>query len=149
MYSEAMLDSYLLPTLMNATIILLLKKDKDPLLHSSYRPISVLNVDYKIVSKILALYLQHVLSQIISSDQTGFMLGTVHKVVVLDVEKTFDRVQWKYLFEVMERLDLGCDFISRIKLLYSSPIASAQMNNLILSPFQLHCGTKQICATNF
>lgn len=75
MYNEALLFGHLPPTLNNAAITLLLKKDKDPTLCSSFRPISLLNVDYKILAKILALRLQHVLPGIISSDQTGFMLG--------------------------------------------------------------------------
>ena len=74
-YNEALSLGQLPPTLTNTTITLLLKKDEDPLLCSSFRPISLLNVDYKILAKILALRLQGVLPQIISPDQTGFMLG--------------------------------------------------------------------------
>lgn len=115
MYNEALSLGQLPPTLTNATITLLLKKDKDPLLCSSFRPISLLNVDYKILAKILALRLQQVLPGIISLDQTGFMLGrqsfhntrrllnilnmpssSIPEVVVsLDAEKAFDRVEWE------------------------------------------------------
>lgn len=53
-YNEAF-DSLRLPlTLTQATISLILKKDKDPLQCSSFRPISLLNVDYKLLAKILA-----------------------------------------------------------------------------------------------
>ena len=63
------------PTLSEANISLLLKKDKDPLECSNYRPISLLNVDQKILAKVLASRLQQALSALISTDQTGFMAG--------------------------------------------------------------------------
>lgn len=74
MYNESCSEGCLPPTLSEASISLLLKSDKDPLLCSSYRSISLLNVDLKILSKIIAQRLQQVLSSIISTDQTGFML---------------------------------------------------------------------------
>lgn len=97
--------------------------DKDPLLCNNYRPISLLNVAFKILSIVPALRLQRVMSLIISLDQTAFMLGrqsfhntrrllnilkmpssnTPEMVVSLDAEKAFDRVEWRYLFEAMER----------------------------------------------
>lgn len=165
MYNEALSLGRLPPTLNNATITLLLKKDKDPLLCSSFRPISLLNVDYKILAKILALRLQKVLPGIISADQTGFMLGrhsfhntrrllnilnmpsssTPEILVSLDAEKAFDRVEWRFLFEMMDRFGLGSGFISWVKLLYSSPVASVQTNNVLSPSFRLHRGTRQGC----
>lgn len=59
-YNESFLLGRLPKTMSEASISLLVKKDKDPLLCSSYRPISLLNVDFKILSKILALRLQQV-----------------------------------------------------------------------------------------
>lgn len=72
MYNEAFALGYLPDTLSEASISLLLKKDKDPLLCSSYRPISLLNVDFKILSKILVLRLETVVSPIIDLDQTVY-----------------------------------------------------------------------------
>ena len=162
MYNEALSLGRLPPTLTNATVTLLLKKYKDPLLCSSYRPISLLNVDYKILAKILALRL---LPGIISVDQTGFMLGrhsfhntrrllniltmpsssTPEIVVSLDTEKVFDRVEWEFLFEMMDRFGLGSGFISWLKLLYSSPTASIQTNNVLSPSLPLRRGTRQGC----
>ncbi len=105
-----------LPAMLSvASISVLLRKDKDPTLCSSYRPVSLLNVDCKILAKVLALCLQCVMSSIISLDQTGFMSGrhsffntrrlfdivfsptsnTPEVIVVLDVEKAFD---WVFYF---------------------------------------------------
>lgn len=45
----------------------------------------------------------------------------------------------------MDRFGLGAGFISWIKLLYSSPVASVQTNDTISPPFQLHRGARQGC----
>lgn len=62
-------------TLMQASISLIHKKDKDPLNCTSYRPISLLPVDVKILAKILAGRLESIMPSIISEDQTGFIKG--------------------------------------------------------------------------
>lgn len=63
----------------------------------------------------------------------------------LDAEKAFDREEWKFLFEMMDRFGLGSGFISWVKLLYSSPVASVQTNNVLSPSFQLHRSTRQGC----
>lgn len=68
------LDRGALPqTLTKASITLLLKPGKEESDCSSYRPISLLNSDYKMLAKILAIRLKSVMFDIISSNQTGFM----------------------------------------------------------------------------
>lgn len=158
--------SILPPTLRQASISLLLKKGKDPLNCSSYRPISLLNVDIKILAKVLALRLESVLPTIISSDQTGFIKNrqsffNVRRVfnilyssslsqrpevlLSLDAEKAFDRVEWGYLLYALRRFGFGEVFISWIKLLYTSPLASVRTNNTLSSYFPLQRGTRQGC----
>lgn len=53
--------------------LLVLKKGKDPAECSSYRPISLLNIDAKILAKVLAHRLENILPTIISDDQTVFV----------------------------------------------------------------------------
>ncbi|CAJ0951192.1 unnamed protein product [Ranitomeya imitator] len=62
-------------TFYEANIILLKKEGKDPLECGSYRPISLVNVDYKVFTKILATRLNSVILDLIHPDQTGFMPG--------------------------------------------------------------------------
>lgn len=61
------------PTLYNADIALNLKPDRDDTNPASYRPISMLNMDFKIFTKILANRLNHCIESLIHRDQTGFI----------------------------------------------------------------------------
>lgn len=56
-------------------ITLIPKKNKDRRYMSSWPPITLLNVDYKILSKCLSKRLLGVLSLLVHEDQTGFMPG--------------------------------------------------------------------------
>ena len=51
------------------------KKDAEPFLIKNWRPITLLNCDYKIAAKALANRLKKVLPKLVNSDQTGFMKG--------------------------------------------------------------------------
>lgn len=129
----------------------------------SYRTISL--VDLKILSKISAQRLQQVLLSIISTDQTGFMLGrhsfhntrrllnivsspgsNIPEVIIsLDAEKALDRVEWDFFFYVLQKICFHLEFISWIKLLYVNPVASVHTNGLQCPSFPLYRGTRQGC----
>lgn len=163
--SDSLKQGKLPSTFHEACITLILKEGKDPTECSSYRPVSLLNVDVKILAKVLARRLENIMPSIISEDQTGFIktrqpyfnirrlfniLYTSSEavpecVLSLDAEKAFDRVEWTYLFKVLEKFDLGPRFISWIKLLYSSPTASVLTNSQRSQPFSLQRGTRQGC----
>lgn len=72
-FEESFSSGTLPPTMQQAVISLILKKKKDPLDCGSYRPISLLNVDNKILAKMLARRLETVLPCVICNDQTGFI----------------------------------------------------------------------------
>ena len=132
MFTESYNSGILPNTLNQACISLLLKKGKDPLSCGSYRPISLLNVDFKLLSKLLARRLEIVLPSMISLDQTGFIhsrhsfnlrkgLNVVNNpppialpeaLIALDAEKVFDRVEWDYLFFILVKFGFGERFVS-------------------------------------
>ena len=72
-YKESLQHGTLPPTLRQASISLLLKKGKDPVLYRSYRPLSLINVDAKILAKALAYRLENIVPTIVSPEQTGFV----------------------------------------------------------------------------
>lgn len=166
MYTESLERGFLPETLTQASIILLLKRDKDPKLCGSYRPLSLQNVDAKILAKVLASRIENILPKIISDEQTGFIRGrqlffnvrtllniinlkhssqTPEVVISLDAEKVFDHVKWEYLFTVLQKFGFGDNFIKWIHLLYASPQASVHTNNNRSSYFRLGRGTRQGC----
>lgn len=165
LFAECQENSTLPPTFYQASISLLLKKDKDPLEPGSYRAISLLNSDYKILTKLLAQRMEGPLQVVIHSDQTGFisnrhsffnirqLLNVLYSpaskdpevVVSFDAEKAFDRVEWDYLINALPRFGFGPKFVIWIKTLYSSPMASVRSNNISSEYFPLQRGTRQGC----
>lgn len=141
MYEDSLQNGALPPTLREAVIISLSKPDKLPNNCDSYRPLSLINVDNKILAKILASRILPLLPTMIRPDQAGFIPGrhTAHNLrllfavmhhldpdvqavaTLLDVTKPFDSLAWEYLFPLLKRLGLSLTFFWYIQFLYSLP----------------------------
>ncbi len=166
MFNHSFDQSKLPSSLTQAHITVLLKPNKDALYFNSYRPISLLNVDFNILSKVLASRIEYIIPDIISQDQTGFikgrhsfinirtLLNVVHSpasesnpevVISLDAEKAFDRIEWNYLFAILEKFGFGSKFISWIHLLYHQLKAAVVTNKMVSQYFSLSRGTRQGC----
>ncbi|KAF7653218.1 hypothetical protein LDENG_00086010, partial [Lucifuga dentata] len=133
---------------------------------SSYRPISVLDLDLKLIAKILASRLGKILPSIINSDQTGFIRGRYSShnvrrllnimqhsylyspdalVISLDAEKAFDRLEWPYLFLTLSKFGVGEGFVKWVQILYTSPLSTVITNGLRTKNFHIGHGTRQGC----
>ena len=119
-------------------VITLLPKEGDLTILKSWRPISLLCCDVKIVSKILALRLQPLMIKIISPAQycirdrsivectsgirdVMYFCGTNNisgAAINLDWEKAFDRVNWSFLMKIMNRMGFPTFIINWIKVLH-------------------------------
>lgn len=150
----------------DALICLIPKDGKDPQHCKNYRPLSLVNVDYKIFSKALALRLESHLPILLGKEQSGFVKGRLlsdntrlffnilskvshisHPLaaVALDAEKAFDRVEWPYLFQTLKWFGFGPKIIAMISILYSNPRAAICVNGGISPYFQLGRGVRQGC----
>lgn len=165
MFEEAYESGTLPPTLRTALITLIPKPGKPPTERGSYRPISLMCCDTKILCKALARRLERYVPSLIPNDQNGFVLGRQafhnirrllnilyekydakdNAILSLDAEKAFDRIEWKYLMEVLARFGLGDSYLKWLRLLYTNPTAEILKNNQISQPFRLHRGTRQGC----
>lgn len=71
------------PEALLAHILVIPKEGKDPTVPQSYRPISLLNTNIKILAKILANQLKYLMPHIIHPDQTGFITGVRLEIIQL------------------------------------------------------------------
>lgn len=112
---------------LNYGIITLLPKVKVANKIQQYRPICLLNCLYKLITKTLTIRLESVADKIIHGNQTTFMKGRnimtgilclheiLHEILKLDFEKAYDKVNWKLLFECMEKRGFNQKWCSWIK----------------------------------
>ena len=157
-----------LPLSLRQCYITLLCKDKTKAdLLTNWRPISLLNCDYKILSKVLSLRLRRVIGEIVHQDQTCSVPGrsiqdNVHlirnlieyvndknmpaAIISLDQSKAFDRVSHEYLFKVLHGFGFGAHFISLVKLLYSNIYSSVLVNGFVSDEFPIQCSVRQGCS---
>lgn len=91
LFSESSRRGKLPDTMSEALIVVIPKPTKDPTLCSSYRPISLLNVDAKLLAKVLANRLNLVITALIHRDQTGFMPGRGTDINIRRLHTHIDR----------------------------------------------------------
>ena len=143
-----------------ALIILLYKKGQREDIRN-WRPISLSNTDVKIISKILAERVRKVLPYIIHNNQCGCVkgrkigqgirlvddifenLGKKGLILIKDEEKAFDRVEWEWLFFVLQKFNFGDYFINWIKILYKDMKSAVLTNGYISEYFPLTRGIRQ------
>lgn len=151
-------------------IVLYKKKDrKDP---RNYRPITLLNSDYKIFTRILAQRLKKVVHEFVSETQKGFtphtfiaensiILKTIEAylnddnyedrqgiILSLDMEKAFDRVSYNFLIDSLNSLNFGVRFLNWMNILYNHkhpPMRRMYINGQYSKFFPIGSGVAQGC----
>ena len=130
----------------------------------NWRPVCLLNADYKLLSKVLAERIKSVLPKIIHSDQKGGVDGRYigeniwliedilyemenensdAVILMLDMEKAFDRVEWGWLFKVLAYFNIGERFISWLMTIYQHAQCSILTNGIQSEYFPISRGIRQ------
>ena len=118
-------QSSTMPLHLNETLITLIPKHPRAYCLASFRPISLCNIVYKVVTKIVVKRLRHFLPKLISPLQTAFVLRrmgldnmiiaqelihtmtlkkgkTGFMAIKIDLEKVYDRLKWYFIRDVLE-----------------------------------------------
>lgn len=140
------------------------KSNKDRQYLKNWRPISLLNCSYKLASACLANRLKKVLPDLISKDQTGFMAGRyigenirivydlLHYteienipgiLLLIDFEKAFDSVSWKFIDKVLDFFNFGSSFKSWINTFNTNTNSCVHINGHLSERFFLQRGCRQ------
>ena len=150
----------------NTSVIkIIYKKTGEIYLLTNYRPISLINVDIKILTKALANRLKYILPSIIHVSQTA-VFGrkidqTIHTIrdlidiankedeqaafIFLDQEKAFDRVNHDFLYKTMRAFGIGEGFIQWVSKIYSNASAVLNINGFLSKQIALKRGVRQGC----
>ena len=147
-------------------IKLIPKKDAELFYIKNWRPITLLNTDYKIAAKALANRIKSVLPSIINNDQTGFMknrfIGENIRLIdgiiqyaakenipglmlFIDFEKAFDSLEWSFIVNSLRFFGFGPSIINWVKVLNCETESCVLNNGWSTNFFQTLRGVRQGC----
>ena len=166
-YKEAIENNCLSPS-QRIGVVTLIPKPKPPpeLIHlKNWRPITLLNVDYKIFAHIVKNKFVKALPHVISHVQSGFQAGksTTDNLILMslmidhfdknpengglllqvDFEKAFDTVDHSFLFKVLEHMGFGTYLTNLVKIAFHGCFSYLNINGYLSSPVYLGRGLHQ------
>ena len=140
------------------------KEEKDRRYLKNWRPISLLNIDYKIASGAIAARIKKVLPSIISDTQKGYMKGRFigentrllydimnqlenenryGLLLLIDFEKAFDSIDWTFVEETLKSFNFGDSVCKWFKLFCNNSKSCVINNGHMSSFFRLERGCRQ------
>ena len=165
-YNEAFTKGQLSISQRRGVICLIPKDDSDLTELSNWRPLTLLNVDYKILAKAIGQRIESKLSSLIHSDQTGFIKGrfigqnvrllndimeyTEAKnlpgiLLFIDFRKAFDTIEWNLLHKCIELYNFGPNIRKWISILYNNVESGVMNAGFRTNYFKVSRGVRQGC----
>ena len=147
-------------------ITLLPKDDSELLLLQNWRPMTLLNVDYKIASKAIAGQIEPIPSKLVHPDQTGFIKGryigenvrlisdimeqtqannTPGILISVDFKKAFDSLEWPCIQSALKKFNFGDSLRKWVEIFYMDIESAALNNGFATDWFMPSRGVRQGC----
>lgn len=146
-------------------ITLLPKKDKNTLFLKNWRPITLLNVDYKLIAKLIATRMKKQLHNIINSDQSGFIsdryigenINRILNIIemadddfpailmLIDFEKAYDFLEWPFIDKALKYFNFGDNVRKWVTVMYTGTNSCVVNNGWRSDFFNISRGVRQGC----
>ena len=163
-YNDAFNKGSLSVSQKRGTTTLIPKGDENLSDLKNWRPISLLNIDCKLLSKVLAKRMEQHLPKLIHSDQTGFVNGTYIGrrllsdimefsdsknfqgiLLFVDFEKAFDTLEWSFISKTLEVFNFGNKFKKWFTVLYNGVQSSVVNGGFMTNYFEITREVRQGC----
>lgn len=147
-------------------VIILIHKVKNPRTVDQFRPITLLNTDYKLLTKILATRLKNMTENILGQEQNVGADGSIFNgllinrdiilkmeknkkmlgaILSLDFKQSFDRVSHQYLWDILTKMDFPEALINLLKTLYKKATSKVLINGYVSESFSVMSSVRQGC----